>query len=130
MPQFTVLIVDDNESFRQFLFRTLLEQTACQVIGQASDGLEAIRKAQELQPDLILLDLGLPKLNGMDVLRRIRKLSLHPRILVVSQDSSIEIVEAALSLGAQGYLLKSDSADLSDAVEAVMKDRQFVRCRR
>ena len=75
MPASKALIVDDHESFRQFLCRALEEHTEYQVIGEATDGLGAVQKAEELQPDLYLLDLGLPKLNGMEVLRRVRKLS-------------------------------------------------------
>lgn len=96
------------------------------VIGEASDGLEAVRQAEALQPDLILLDLGLPTLNGFDAARRILRLSPNSRILFVSQNSDPEIALSALRLGAQGYLLKSDAAELPLAFEAVLKVKQFV----
>jgi len=129
MPQFTTLIVEDSEEYRDFLLLTLKEKTQCQVIAQASDGLEAIQKAEEFQPDLILLDLGLPKLNGMDAARRIRKTAPNSRILFVSQDQSTEIVQAALQVGAVGYLLKSDVLELPAAVDTVMQGKQFVSSR-
>ena len=96
------------------------------MVGQASDGLEAVEKAEELQPDLILLDLGLPKLNGMEAARRIRELSPNSKILFLSQDSSTEIVEEALRLGAQGYLLKSEATELPLAVDAITRGTWFV----
>ena len=95
------------------------------VIGEASDGLQAVQQAQELQPDLILLDLSLPKLNGMEAGRRIRKISPQSRIVFLSQDSTPEIVESALRIGA-GYLLKSDAKELPAAIHAVLEGRKFV----
>jgi DNA-binding NarL/FixJ family response regulator len=126
MPGFTTLVVDDLEEFRHFIRLMLQERTQCRVIGEASDGLDAIGQAAELQPDLILLDLGLPTLNGMEVARRIRKLSPNSKILFVSQNSAPEIARAALRLGAHGYLLKSDATELPLAVETVLQDKQFV----
>jgi len=98
-----------------------------QVIGEASDGLEAVQKAQQLQPDLILLDIGLPSLNGIEAALRIKEVSPGSRILFVSENSSQEIVERALSTGAGGYIIKSDAAgELLPAVEAVLKGAHFV----
>ena len=97
------------------------------VIGVASDGLEAVQKAEELQPDLILLDIGLPSLNGIEVARQIRKLSPKSKILFVSQESSADIVQGALGTGAQGYVLKSDAErELLEGVNAVLRGEQFV----
>jgi DNA-binding NarL/FixJ family response regulator len=130
MPIVTTMIVEDHANFSRFLTRILERETQCQVIGQASEGLEAIRKAKELQPDLILLDLGLPKLNGIEVTRQVRKVSPNSKILIVSQDSSPEVMQVALREGAHGYLLKSDAADLPIAVDAVLQNREFVSWRR
>ena len=107
----------------------LKEKTPCVVIGEASDGLEAVEKAEELQPDLILLDLGLPKLNGMEAARRIRHLAPNSKILVVSQDASVEVVLGALRLGVRGYLYKSDADELSIGVEALVNGARFVSSR-
>jgi DNA-binding NarL/FixJ family response regulator len=98
----------------------------CIVIGEAVDGMQAVQKAEELQPDLILLDLSLPKLNGMEALRRIRKLSPNSKLVILSQDSSPEVVRGALRLGAVGYLLKSDANDLPLALDAVLQGTVFV----
>jgi len=98
-----------------------------QIIGEAVDGLEAIQKAQQLKPDLILLDIGLPTLNGIETARRIRELSPKSKILFVSENRSGDIVEEALRTGAGGYVVKSDAAgELLPAVEAVLKGKRFV----
>jgi CheY-like chemotaxis protein len=97
------------------------------VIGVASDGLEAVQKAEELQPDLILLDIGLPSLNGIKVARQIRKLSPKSKILFVSQESCADVVQGALDTGAQGYVLKIDAErNLLEGVNAVLRGEQFV----
>src|SRR5215510_167156 len=106
MPALRTLVVDDHEDLRKVLRSMLQEKTECVVIGEASDGLQAIEQAKELQPDLILLDLSLPKLNGMEAARQIRRLSPHSKIVFLSQDSSFEFVQEALRLGAAAYLLK------------------------
>lgn len=126
MPPFRTLIVDDYEDFRQFLRLMLQEKTQCEVIAEASDGLEAVEKAEELQPDLILLDLGLPVLNGMDAARQILKLSPNSKILFVSQNSAPAIAQATLRLGAHGYVLKSDATELPVALETVLQGKKFV----
>jgi DNA-binding NarL/FixJ family response regulator len=122
-----VLVVEDHEPFRRFVCSKLAKRTELQVICEASDGLEAIRKAEELQPDLIVLDIGLPSLNGMEAARRIRKLSTEPKILFVSQESSADVVREALAMGARGYVVKTDvGTELLEAVDAVLRGGQFV----
>jgi DNA-binding NarL/FixJ family response regulator len=118
--------VEDHEEFRNFLRLTLQKEAQCIVIGEAKDGLQAVQQAEELQPDLILLDLSLPKVNGMEALRRIRKLSPHTKVVILSQDSSPEVAQGALRLGAVGYLLKSDAIDLPLALDAVLEGGVFV----
>jgi DNA-binding NarL/FixJ family response regulator len=125
MAALRTLIVEDHEGLRAFLRSLLGNETQCVVIGEASDGLQAVQRAQELQPDLILLDLSLPKLNGMEAGRRIRKISPHSKILFLSQEPAPEIVQSALRLGA-GYLLKSDARELPAAVRAILEGRKFV----
>jgi DNA-binding NarL/FixJ family response regulator len=122
-----VLIVEDYEPFRRFVCSTLGKRPELQVIGEASDGLEAVQKAEDLQPDLIVLDIGLPTLNGIEAARRIRKLSPQSKILVLSHESSADVVHAVLSLGALGYVAKAHAgSELLAAVEAVCQNRQFV----
>ena len=127
MSSTRVLVVEDHEPFRRFVCSMLENRIELQIIGEASDGLEAVRKAEELQPDLILLDVGLPKLNGMEAARRIRNLSPESRILFVSQESSADVVHGAFSLGAAGFVVKTHAAiELLVAVEAVRRGRTFV----
>jgi DNA-binding NarL/FixJ family response regulator len=122
-----ILVVDDFEAWRRFVCSTLRKNPELKVVGEASDGLEAVHKAKELQPDLIVLDLGLPTLNGIEAARQIRKLTPGSKILFVTQEGSADVVQAALSSGAQGYILKARAViDLLPAVEAVLKGRQFV----
>jgi DNA-binding NarL/FixJ family response regulator len=126
MLAFRTLIVEDYEEYRQFLRLTLQKETEFVVIGEALDGLQALQQAEELQPDLILLDLSVPKLNGMEACRRIRKVSPRSKVVILSQESSPEVVEAALRLGAVGYLLKSDAIDLPQALDAILQGAVFV----
>src|ERR1700721_2243345 len=122
-----VLVVDDYEPFRRFVCSTLRKRPELQIVGETSDGLEAVQKAEELQPDLITLDIGLPSLNGIDAARRILKLFPKIKILFVSQESSAVAVQEALALGALGYVVKGHAgSDLLPAVEAVLQGRQFV----
>jgi DNA-binding NarL/FixJ family response regulator len=122
-----ILVVDDNAPFREFICSMLRKRAEFQVIGEASDGLEAVHKAEELLPDIILLDIGLPSLNGIEAARRICKLALKSKIIFVSQECSPDVVHCALSLGAMGYVAKPKAgSDLLAAVEAVIQGNQFV----
>ena len=120
-------MIDDSAPWRDFVLKKLRENHNLRVIGVASDGLEAVQKAEELQPDLILLDIGLPSLDGIEVARQIRQLSPNSKILFVSQESSAEMVQEALSTGAQGYVVKSDAGkELLEGVNAVLRGDRFV----
>jgi DNA-binding NarL/FixJ family response regulator len=123
----SILVVDDFEPWRHFVSTTLQKQLTLQIIGEAENGLEAVQKAEQLQPDLILLDIGLPTLNGIEAARRIREVSPTSKILFLSEDRSLDIAEAALSAGAGGYVVKSDAAaELLPAVNAVLGGKRFV----
>ncbi len=122
-----VLIVEDFVAFRRFVCSTLGTKPELQVVGEASDGREAVQKAEELKPDLILLDIGLPTLNGIDAARQIRKLSPESKIIFLSQESSADVIEAALSLGALAYVVKMRAeSDLLAAVDSVLLGKKFV----
>jgi DNA-binding NarL/FixJ family response regulator len=122
-----VLLVDDNEPFRRFVRSTLSIKPELQIISEVADGLEAVQRALELQPGLIVLDIGLPSLNGIEAARRIRTLSPHSKLLFLSQESSSEVVQEALCLGALGFVIKTYAAnDLLAAVESVLRKQKFV----
>ena len=121
------LIVDDFKEWRQEL-RSLLERThIALVVGEAADGLDAVQKAQELQPELILLDVGLPKLSGLQALRLIKDCVPQGKVLFVSENRSREIAQEAFQIGALGYLVKSDvGSELLPAVSRVLASQQFI----
>lgn len=122
-----VLLVEDYEQFRQLICRELRQRPEFQVIGQASDGLQAVQLAESLQPDLILLDLGLPKLNGLEAARQIRELAPGAKIVFVSQETSSDIIRETLRLGGQGYVHKAQAmTDLLPAIDAVFAGKRFV----
>ena len=111
-------MVDDFEPWRSFVCSTLQKQrNDVEIVGESADGWEAIQQAQELHPDLILLDVGLPTLNGIETARRLRCLSPCSKILFVSQESSPEVIEEALETGAEGYVVKVRASDLLTAVD-------------
>lgn len=122
-----VLVVEDFLPFRQFICSTLEQRADLHVICEVSDGLEAVEKAKELKPDLILLDIGLPRLNGIEAARQIRELAPESKIIFLSQESSPDIIQEALSLGARGYIVKTHAAnELLTAIDAVMSGNRFV----
>jgi DNA-binding NarL/FixJ family response regulator len=121
-----ILVVEDHPAFRRLICAALQRRAEFQTI-EAADGLEAVQKAEKLQPDLILLDINLPKMHGFEVAKQIRTLAPHARLLFMSQESSSDIVRKALSLGAHGYIQKLSAAtDLWPAIEAVLDGRRFV----
>jgi DNA-binding NarL/FixJ family response regulator len=127
MSSLSVLVVEDYEPFRRFICSTLEKRPELQIVGEASDGLEAIQKAEELQPNLILLDIGLPTLNGIEAACRISRLVPAAKVLFVSQNNDADVVTAALSNGAKGYVRKENAlTDLLPAVEAVLRGDRFV----
>jgi len=122
-----ILVVDDFESFRRFVCSVLQQRAEFQVIGQAADGLEALQKAEQLLPDLILLDIGLPKLNGLETAKRLPIFAPHAKIVFISQETSPDVVQETFRLGAQGYVHKLRATrDLLPAIEAVLRGKRFV----
>ena len=122
-----ILIADDFIDWRRQVRLLLQVRPEWHAISEAADGSEAIQKAEELKPDLILLDIGLPKLNGVEVARRIRQLSPSSKIIFLSQNNDLDIVQAALSAGALGYVHKTEAqSELLSAVDAVLRGKRFV----
>ena len=122
-----ILIVEDYEPFRRFVCSALGKRAELQVIGEVSDGPEAVEKAKELKPDLILLNIRLPTLDGIEVARRIHELVPESKIIFLSMEYSIDVVQKALSLGALGYVEKlSFAAEILAAVEAVCQGNPYV----
>ena len=126
MPPCTVLVIDDFGPFRRWVCSTLQEMAELQVIGEAEDGSEAVQKAEELKPDLVILDIGLPKLNGIDVCCSIRKTAPESKVVFVTALSDPDLILAALDAGARSYVHKARAAsDLKPAVAAVLGGKQF-----
>jgi len=122
-----VLVAEDYPPFRRFLASTMQNRPELQIICEVEDGLEAVQKARALQPEVVLLDIGLPGLNGIEAARRIRSGSPKSKILFVSQESSADIVQAALETGAVGYVVKADAGrELIAALDAVLRGQTYV----
>jgi len=122
-----VLIADDFEAWRRQARSLFQARPEWQVMAEAVDGPEVIQKAEELKPDLIVLDISLPKLNGIEAARRIRRVSPNTKIVFLSQNNDLDVVRAALDTGAQGYVVKTDAQrELLPAVDAVLRGKQFV----
>ena len=126
-PTVRVLVVDDFEPWHDFVSKTLAKETELDIVGRVSDGLEAVQQAQELNPDLILMDVGLPSLNGIEAARQILNVAPTPKILFVSENRSVDVAETALSNGAGGYVVKSDAgSELLPAIKAVLEGKRFI----
>jgi DNA-binding NarL/FixJ family response regulator len=122
-----ILVVEDFPAFRHLISLILGKRDDLQVIGEASDGLEAVQKAVELEPDLVLMDIGLPSQNGIEAARQIRELVPEAKIIFLTQESSGEVVEEALSLGARGYVFKINAgSELVPAIDAATSGNRFV----
>lgn len=121
-----VLVVDDYEPWRRFAASTLQKRPELEIVGEAADGVLAVEKAKALQPDLILLDIGLPSQNGIEAARQIRKLSPKSKIIFVSENRSVELVHEVARAGARGYVVKSNAgSELLPAITAVLEGRYF-----
>lgn len=124
--QVKVLIVDDFDAFRQFVCSMLQKTAEFSVIGEASDGLEGLQKAEQLQPDVVLLDIGLPRLNGLQAARRISIVAPRAKILFVSENNDPDVLASALAEGAYGYVQKSAAyRELLIALEIVVGGKRF-----
>lgn len=122
----TIVIADDFAQFRRFI-RSRLQGEEFQIVAEASDGLEAVAKTTRLQPDLVLLDVQMPNLNGLEAAVQIRSTAPNSKILFVSQNTDPDIVQSAMRDGAAGYLCKSAiNRELLPAVKAALSGRRFL----
>jgi DNA-binding NarL/FixJ family response regulator len=122
-----ILLVDDFERFRSFTSSLLGKQPGFQIVGDALVGPDAVQKAEELKPDLVVLDIGLPEMNGIEAARQILLVSPGSKILFLTGNDDPEVARAALDTGATGYVAKSDAAvELLSAVEAVLLGKRYV----
>ena len=125
MP-FRILVADDHEVVRRGLCGLLGAQPDWEICGEASNGREAVEKALQLKPDVVILDVGMPMLNGLEATRQILKANPHIKILVLTLHDADQVVQEVLNAGARGFLLKSDAArDLVAAVEALRRDKIY-----
>jgi len=121
-----ILIAEDHVIVRQG-FRTMLERDGFQVVGEAGDGRQAVQLARELRPDVAILDVGLPLLNGIDAAREIRKVSNRTRSILVTMYSEEDHLSSALQAGVRGYLLKTRAVeDLENAIREVNRGGVFM----
>ena len=121
-----ILLVDDHPIVREGLRTVLQRRSGWEVVGEASNGIEALDKAEELRPDVMVLDITMPRLNGLEVCRLARQRTPATEILFVTQHDSPQMMKEALKAGAKGYVVKSNAArDLLEAIEVVSQHRIF-----
>jgi len=121
-----ILVADDHEVVRQGLCALLAARAGWEVCGEASDGIETVRKTAELKPDIVVLDVGMPNLNGLAATRQITKRDPNQKVIILTVTDAEEVIREALESGARGFVLKSDAArDLVTAIEALQVGRTF-----
>ena len=121
------MVVDGFEPWRRQVCALLKTRRELRVVAEVGDGLEAVQQAQELKPDLILVDIGLRKLNGLEAANRIREVAPEAAIIFLTENNDKDIVQAALTIGARGYVLKTDAGrELLRAVKSVLEGNDFV----
>jgi DNA-binding NarL/FixJ family response regulator len=123
----SVLVVDDHELVRRGICSILATDPTLSVICQTASGEDAVKKAEEFQPEIILLDINLPDISGMEAARRMRKISPNSLIIFISQHDTLQMAKQAFSTGAHGFVAKIDAAfDVLNAIRAVRDGKRFV----
>jgi len=126
MNRLRILVADDHDLVRRGIINLLLSHAGWEVCGEATTGREAVNKSKELKPDIVILDIGMPDLNGLEAARRIRKASASTEILILSMHHSDQLIREVVDAGVRGYIVKSDSErDLISAVENLANHKPF-----
>ena len=126
MKRLRILVADDHDLIRRGVKTLLLSHAGWEVCGEAQTGREAVAKSNALKPDVVILDIGMPDLNGLEAARKIRKASANTEILILSMHQSDQLVREIVDAGVRGYIVKSDSErDLIIAVEALGNHQPF-----
>jgi DNA-binding NarL/FixJ family response regulator len=121
-----ILVVDDHDVVRQGVRLILRRKTDWEICGEAEDGLEALEKAQELKPDLIILDISMPGKDGLEVAAELRKRKSTAKVLILTMHDSKDLIEAARAVGAKGHVVKSHAArDLTKAIQTIVDGGDF-----
>jgi DNA-binding NarL/FixJ family response regulator len=127
MPAIQILVVDDHPVLRRVVCSLLSCDPVLNVICESADGEQAVRKAEEFQPDLVLLDISLPGISGIETAIRVRRVSPRSQIIFLSQHDSLQMVHDALKVGGQGYVAKIDAgSELLKAIRSVREGKRFV----
>ena len=130
MPKLRLLLADDHEITRRGLRSILQAQPDCEVVGEAADGRQAVAMAKDLAPDLVVLDISMPALNGLEATRQILKTHPQTKVLVLTMHDSDTLIREVLDAGARGYLLKTDAGrDLIAAVESLRRNKSYFTSR-
>ncbi len=130
MAPLKLLLADDHEIVRQGLRSMLEAQRDCQVVGEAADGRQAVTMTKELNPDVVILDIGMPSLNGLEATRQILKMRPQTKVLILTMHESDSVIREVLDAGARGYILKTDAGrDLVSAVESLRRNKTFFTSR-
>ena len=130
MPVLKLLLADDHEIVRQGLRAMLEAQRDCVVVGEAADGRQAVAMTKELNPDIVILDIGMPSLNGLEATRQILKMRPQTKVLILTMHESDSVIREVLDAGARGYILKTDAGrDLVSAVESLRRNKTFFTSR-
>src|SRR5438552_9258009 len=125
-----IFVADDHEVVRRGLCALLTSHSGWEICGEAGDGREAVEKVTQLKPDIVILDIGMPALNGLEAARQIMRNDPHQNVVILSIIDSEQVIQEALRAGAKAYILKSDGAkDLIVAIEALQLDRTYFNSR-
>ncbi len=126
----TILLVDDEKMVRSALQRLLSTPSEWNVVGEATDGRDAVSKARDLKPDVVIMDVTMPEMNGLQATPEIKRESPSTEVLIFTQHDSKQIVLEAQKAGASGYLLKSQAHWLAAAVDAISQHKPFFQSRK